>query len=213
LDLNGRNESTSNLVGTTGRVTNSANGTLSVFTVGETNATSTFAGSIQNGAGRITLVKIGTGTQTLSGANSYTGNTNITAGNLIFSGASSASSTGRSIVVSSGGTATFDFAGLQNAVNRSVSGSSAGAIGVTANNNTENLDFTAAAANAPTLVLGAGVAGVHYSGTITPANNTYRLGNANQLQIDSNLTDGSGGAVRSVNITGNINFQQNTANT
>ena len=83
LDLNGRSESTSNFNGTeTGVVTNSAAATNAVWTVGETNATSAFDGTIQDGAGTVSLVKIGTGIQELSGANTYTGTTTLNGGIL-----------------------------------------------------------------------------------------------------------------------------------
>ena len=43
-----------------------------------------FSGSIAEGAAGMTLTKIGTGTQTLTGANSYTGATQINVGTLVF---------------------------------------------------------------------------------------------------------------------------------
>ncbi|MEO5915759.1 MAG: autotransporter-associated beta strand repeat-containing protein [Luteolibacter sp.] len=83
LDLNGHSESTSYFNGTaTGVVTNSAAATNAIWTVGETNTTSAFDGTIQNGAGTVALVKIGTGMQTLSGSNPYTGSTTLNGGTL-----------------------------------------------------------------------------------------------------------------------------------
>ena len=60
------------------------------ITLGNNNAVGTFSGTltdtgrINNGTtlGLLALTKVGTGTQTLSGANSYTGNTNVSAGTL-----------------------------------------------------------------------------------------------------------------------------------
>src|SRR6185369_8196155 len=101
---------------------------------------------------------------------------------------------------------------LQPILERSFNGSSAGALGITANNAAENLDFSTGVSQLPNLILGAGTAGIHYTGILTPNNNIYRLGNANQLQIDSKLTDGPGAAPRSVVISGSINFQQASAN-
>ena len=58
------------------------------FTVGGNNATGfNFSGVLQNTAGSLSLVKIGTGMQTLSGANTYTGNTTISNGTLVVSSA------------------------------------------------------------------------------------------------------------------------------
>jgi autotransporter-associated beta strand protein len=50
--------------------------------VGVDNGTGTFSGTITNTGGQITLTKAGTGTQTLTGANSYAGDTTITVGTL-----------------------------------------------------------------------------------------------------------------------------------
>ena len=61
----------------------SGNGTVDgtsgtpILTIGDNNATSTFSGNIINTAGTLALTKIGSGTLTLSGTNSYTGNTTI----------------------------------------------------------------------------------------------------------------------------------------
>ena len=50
------------------------------LTLGDNNATATFAGIIQNG---LALTKIGNGTETLSGPNTYTGNTLVQGGVLV----------------------------------------------------------------------------------------------------------------------------------
>jgi autotransporter-associated beta strand protein len=52
------------------------------LTVGSNNLSTTFAGIIQDGGVGGSLTKIGTGTLTLTGANTYTGNTNINRGVL-----------------------------------------------------------------------------------------------------------------------------------
>src|SRR5260370_23588729 len=63
-------------------VENSASSTTPTLTVGGNNASGTFAGIIQNTAGTLALTKTGTGTLTLSGANTFSGNTTINAGTL-----------------------------------------------------------------------------------------------------------------------------------
>jgi autotransporter-associated beta strand protein len=70
----------------------SGNGTVDgisgtpTLTVGDGNATSTFSGVIKNTAGTLAVTKIGTGTLTLSGNNTYTGATLVTTGTLVVNG-------------------------------------------------------------------------------------------------------------------------------
>ena len=86
LDLNGFSDTIGALAGS-GTVTSSAAGAVTL-TVGATNDSGTFSGVIQNGSGVVALTKAGTGTETLSGANTYTGGTTINAGSLTISNGS-----------------------------------------------------------------------------------------------------------------------------
>jgi autotransporter-associated beta strand protein len=61
------------------------------YTVGAKNLNTTFAGAINNGAGRTSLTKVGTGTLTLSGTSLATGLTTVNAGTLIVDGSLTAS--------------------------------------------------------------------------------------------------------------------------
>ena len=65
MDLNGNNEAFGALTGTGGTILNNgaANGTL---TIGANNGSGTYSGTITNGNGALTLVKTGTGTETLA---------------------------------------------------------------------------------------------------------------------------------------------------
>ncbi len=84
LDLNGVDNTVGSLSGS-GLVTNtggfgtSANATLSV---GANNTSTAFSGTLQDGGAALALDKIGTATLTLTGNNTYTGGTTISAGTL-----------------------------------------------------------------------------------------------------------------------------------
>lgn len=84
FDLHGQNETIGALNGGSGTsVTNTAASTMSVLTLGGTSSNNgTFSGVIGDGAGSISITKSGTGTQTLNGAQTYSGTTRINAGVL-----------------------------------------------------------------------------------------------------------------------------------
>lgn len=119
LDLNSFNETINGLVSGTGTslngtgstphafVTNNAAGTgTATLSLGDGNATATFAGVIKNGTtAKVAITKIGSGTQTFGGVNTYTGNTTITGGTLALSSTGSISN---SAVISVGSGATFN---------------------------------------------------------------------------------------------------------
>jgi len=85
LDLRGFTETLGSISGG-GTITSSTAGTPTL-TVGGDNSSPTFAGVIQNGsATSVALIKVGTGSQTLSGSNTYTGATTISNGKLVISG-------------------------------------------------------------------------------------------------------------------------------
>ena len=86
LDLNGFSETfgaLGSVASTNNQITNSGN-SPSTLTLGSNNGTGVFAGTIQDGgaSNAISLIKIGTGEQTLGGALNYTGATNILGGRL-----------------------------------------------------------------------------------------------------------------------------------
>lgn len=83
LDLNGFSETINGLSGA-GVV--QANG--GILTVGDNDASSTFDGILQDKVGSLALTKIGNGTLTLAGANTYTGDTTVSGGTLALTGAS-----------------------------------------------------------------------------------------------------------------------------
>jgi fibronectin-binding autotransporter adhesin len=80
LDLNGFSNQIGSLTGA-GRVTNE--GTVgAALTTGDENPSITFSGVLQDGTASLGLIKVGTGTLTLTGANTYSGTTTISVGTL-----------------------------------------------------------------------------------------------------------------------------------
>ena len=78
LDLNGASQTVAGLSGS-GWVMNSST-TNATFTFGSDNASTSFSGIVE---GPVSLVKAGSGTMTLSGANLYTGATTVEGGTLL----------------------------------------------------------------------------------------------------------------------------------
>jgi len=105
FQLNGQNEIIGGLASSTasaGLVDNGSTGSNSILTL-QVTGSQDFSGLIRNSsgaAGTLALVKTGTGTQILSGTNTYTGGTSINAGTLQ---AASASAIGSSGNISFGG--------------------------------------------------------------------------------------------------------------
>jgi autotransporter-associated beta strand protein len=102
LDLNGNSTQINGLSGS--GIVDGTSGTPTL-TVGNNDATSTFGGVIKNTGGTLALTKTGTGTQTLTNANVFTGATSITAGKLKIDTAGTINSTSRLTI--NGATAEF----------------------------------------------------------------------------------------------------------
>ena len=88
-------------------ITNSS-ASAATLTTGNNNANGSYAGLIKSG-NSLALTKIGAGTETLSGVNTYNGNTTIAGGILALSGTGSIANTPGIIIA---GGATFDVSGL-----------------------------------------------------------------------------------------------------
>jgi autotransporter-associated beta strand protein len=147
LDLGGFNISIGSLAGNaTGVVTNSG-GAAAVLTTGADNSSTTFAGTIQDGASTMGLTKIALGTLTLSGNNTYTGNTTITFGTLALSGSGSIAAS--NLVMLEG---TLDISGT-------TSGASLVALGSTGSSGVVTL-------GSKTLTITNGTSAVQFHGTI-----------------------------------------------
>jgi autotransporter-associated beta strand protein len=100
LDLNGHSAKINGLNGS-GVVDTMAGGTPTL-TVGANGNNGTFSGTIQNSSGTLSLIKIGAGTETLSGGFTYSGNTVVAGGTLGLTSASGVPSSPGSLIVSNG---------------------------------------------------------------------------------------------------------------
>ena len=117
LDLDGYSPTIGALSGAAGtNITTSVAGTAALTTNFSTGS-STFAGVIANGTGTVSLTKSGAGELVLSGANTYTGGTDVEAGTLQLGNASALGTGG---LIADGGT--LDLNGYSITVN-SLSGS------------------------------------------------------------------------------------------
>lgn len=109
----------------------SGNGTVDgvsgtpTLTVGDNDQTSTFSGVIKNNAGTLALTKIGTGNLTLSGNNSYSGNTTVSAG-ILKAGSTTGLSANSAFSAATG--ATLDLAGNNSIIKGFSSASANGTI-------------------------------------------------------------------------------------
>ena len=77
--------------------------------MGSDNTSPTFSGTLQDGAGGpLGIAKVGTGTQTLSGTNTYTGGTSVDAGTLTIGGAGQLGSGSYAGVIRNDGSLSFE---------------------------------------------------------------------------------------------------------
>jgi autotransporter-associated beta strand protein len=100
-NLNNWNQTVAALTGA-GTLDNVAAGAGATLTFGAMNAGGTFSGLIQNTGSALSLTKIGTGTQTISGANTFSGATFINAGVLSITNAATLGNTSGVTVVATG---------------------------------------------------------------------------------------------------------------
>ena len=101
-DLNSFSETIGSLAGG-GTVTSGAAGALTL-TAGGDNTSTLFSGVLQNGSGTVSFTKTGTGTLTLSGANTYSGLTTVSGGILLIQNSAALGTTAGGTTVSSGAT-------------------------------------------------------------------------------------------------------------
>jgi autotransporter-associated beta strand protein len=176
-----------------------------------TAANATFSGTIKNTGAALNLIKNGTGTQVLSGVNTYTGTTTVNAGVLQFNTAGSLGATAAALTIISGGTAAAGYAIDQTFLAR-VSPASAGVVALAADSS-GNLDLGTPGLTGASL---GSTGSFTYSGTLTPAGSTYRLGGGGgTLTVSGPLTGAGNSLVVDTNGTGyqNVVVLSNAANT
>jgi autotransporter-associated beta strand protein len=171
LDFHGESETVNALEGA-GTVTDSFDTASNVFTIGAANGSGTFSGNLGNGS-LPNVIKTGTGTQILSGTDTYTGTTTINGGILQFNSDAAIGGTGASVTIAAGAIDAAGFAMDQTFLGR-ITTASTGTAALDVADAT-NLNFSAAGADLPNVSLGA-IAPVSYTGTITPFGTTYMLG-------------------------------------
>jgi autotransporter-associated beta strand protein len=89
LDLHGFSGTVAALTGGANAIVDISGGGAGTLSVGNNGASSTFGGIIRNTGGTVSLNKIGSGTLTLSGANTFTGTATVSAGTLALSSSGS----------------------------------------------------------------------------------------------------------------------------
>jgi autotransporter-associated beta strand protein len=155
--------------------------------VGGNNTTSSYGG-VLSGAGSA-LVKVGTGSFTLSNTNSYTKGTVVSAGTLIASNGL-ASLGGGPVSIYNGATLVDGIALDQTFVNAVQNNANffTMALGASSSN---NIDFSATGANLPSASLGA-TGAVTYSGAFTPFGTTYIFGGGGGTLTFTGALSGTG---------------------
>jgi|GEM_PF-1667768 len=173
LDLGGFNETIGTLLGA-GTVTSSAAG-APILTISKDNAPTAFSGIIQNGnANSVGLTVQGSGSLTLSGANTYSGATTVSAGKLVAGIANQAFGIASAVSVSVGGT--LDLAGFNEAIGSLAGGgtvTNSGAQDVTLMSGSDNTSttFSGVIQNGNTNIINLNKVG---NGILTlSSNNTY----------------------------------------
>ncbi len=167
FDLNGNNETVGSIAGS-GTITSGAAGSIALTSGGD-NSNTIFSGVVQNGSGTVALTKAGSGTLTLSGNNTYTGLTTISAGTLKLGSTTALGSTTGATSITSG--AVLDLNGINYA---SAEGLTINGTGISSNGAVINSSATGATygglialGSASSIVGGTGTIAISNAGTIT----------------------------------------------
>ncbi|MEZ0276572.1 MAG: beta strand repeat-containing protein, partial [Roseimicrobium sp.] len=177
------------------------------LTVNAGNESTTFSGVIQNGLGTVVLAKNGTGTLTLTGANTYTGTTTVLRGTLAldFSAAGAPASNiiaATSVLILNSNTTTTS-TGVVRITGAASATSSQSFASTTVTSGTNTLDLISGAGGTLNVVLGTIT---RTNGTLNfqaPASGTITVGNGNGL-LGNWATYTSGGTTQLARVTSNI---------
>ena len=174
LDLSGFSP-TIGLLSGAGTLTNTAISSTSTLTLAPASGSATFSGVIANGSGQTSLILNGPATQVLSGLNTYSGPTTITAGTLQIGNGGATGSIGNTAGVSDSGLLAFNLSSGTTTFTPAVNGVG----GLTQMGSS--------------LVVLAGADG--YSGVTTIAAGTLQVGNGTSGSINGTIAVGDSGTL------------------
>lgn len=206
LDLNGKSQTINGLIsaGASAQVlvTNNA-ATASTLTLGDNDQSATFGGAIVDGTngGTVAIAKVGAGVQTLSGINTYTGSTTVSAGQLNVNGSLAA---GSAVYVNSGATlgGSGTVNGPTNVTGGTVNGSGLSINGLTAFNGNGN----SLKGNVKGDIAVASSSGLLLSGTLT-GNATISGTMQAQGMVSGRVTVANGGKLGGGGTVGSVTVQ------
>ncbi len=186
FDLNGFSETIGSLAGS-GNVTGTS-GTITLNTGGN-NASTLFSGIVSDSAGTLSLTKSGTGTMTLTGANTYDGATSVAAGTLVAANNTALGSATGATSVTAGATLAFQ-----------------GGITVTGETLTLNTNNSAPSTAALANLSGTNVSTGAVTLTAATANDAVRVDVAggSQLTLSGAIGQGANAAVLAKSGTGTL---------
>ncbi|MEI6715403.1 MAG: autotransporter-associated beta strand repeat-containing protein, partial [Verrucomicrobiota bacterium] len=205
-------------------VVENANASAATLTVNGSGS-STFAGMIQDGGGggALSLIKSGTGTQILTGVNTFTGAVTVTAGTLgvnavsnasVSDGALGTSATGVTLGSTGGVTGTLEYTGVTASSNKPFTLATGGTGGFQIDSQTSNLTLSGIVSGAGALVkTGSGIltlSGVNtFSGSLNVSLGKLAVASVNNVSTPGALgnsatevTLGSSGSIGTLEYTG-----------
>lgn len=142
LDLNTFSAKIGALNGAGGAYVDTVAGGTPTLTVGTNDGSGTYGGVIQNSAGTLSLIKLGAGTQTLTGGYTYSGQTLVAGGTLNLNTLGSVPSTPGNLIVSNGAVLNADASiGIPLPANNLVVGTNS-SLGLTLNNAANGVNAT-----------------------------------------------------------------------